>query len=72
LPDGLLAPQARTYDMMYSANQTVFSQWAKEQGAVSADDGLGMLVEQAAASFKIWRGVQPQTQSVLSWLRQQL
>ena len=72
LPDGLLAPQARTYDMMYSANKTVFSQWAEEQGAVCADDGLGMLVEQAAASFAIWRGVQPQTQSVLSWLRQQL
>jgi shikimate dehydrogenase len=72
LPNGLLAPQARTYDMMYSANKTVFSQWAEEQGAVSADDGLGMLVEQAAASFTIWRGVQPQTQSVLSWLRQQL
>jgi shikimate dehydrogenase len=72
LPDGLLAPQARTYDMMYSANKTVFSEWAEEQGAISAADGLGMLVEQAAASFSIWRGVQPQTQSVLSWLRQQL
>ncbi|MDP6969185.1 MAG: shikimate dehydrogenase [Gammaproteobacteria bacterium] len=72
LPDGLLAPQARTYDMMYGAEPTVFSRWARAQGAVVADDGLGMLVEQAAESFAIWRGVRPNTRQVLSWLRQQL
>lgn len=72
LPAGILAVQARTYDMMYGAEPTVFSLWAKEQGAVQADDGLGMLVEQAAESFTIWRGVRPQTSQVLAELRNQL
>jgi shikimate dehydrogenase len=72
LPAGILAQGARTYDMMYGAEPTVFSQWAKQQGATQADDGLGMLVEQAAEAFTIWRGVRPQTQQVLADLRAQL
>jgi len=72
LPDDLLAEGAACYDMMYSKETTVFNTWALEHGAVKAIDGLGMLVEQAAESFKIWRGVQPETQAVMDHLREQL
>ncbi len=72
LPEGILARGARTYDMMYGAEPTVFSQWAMAQGAQQADDGLGMLVEQAAESFTIWRGVRPASDQVLAQLRAQL
>ena len=72
LPAGILAAGARTYDMMYGAEPTVFSQWAMQQGAAQADDGLGMLVEQAAEAFTIWRGVRPSTQQLLTDLRAQL
>jgi shikimate dehydrogenase len=58
--------------MMYSKETTVFNTWALEHGAVKAIDGLGMLVEQAAESFKIWRSVQPETQAVMDHLREQL
>lgn len=60
------------YDMMYSKETTVFNQWAKQHHAAKTIDGLGMLVEQAAESFYIWRGVFPKTDSVLSFVRQQL
>lgn len=66
------ANQTICYDMMYSKDLTVFCQWAKQQGAAKAIDGLGMLVEQAAESFYLWRGVLPKTKSVLNFLRQQL
>ncbi len=69
LPQGVLAPQARTYDMMYGKEPTLFSRWAMDAGAVRADDGLGMLVEQAAESFFLWRQVRPKTQAVLANLR---
>lgn len=72
LPAGILADGGRTYDMMYGAEPTVFSQWAVKQGAEQADDGLGMLVEQAAEAFTIWRGVRPETGQVLADLRAQL
>lgn len=57
------------YDMMYGAEETVFNRWCREQGAEKTIDGLGMLVEQAAEQFAIWRGVRPDTRKVLDLLR---
>ncbi|WP_144112141.1 shikimate dehydrogenase [Paraburkholderia sp. BCC1886] len=56
------------YDMMYGAQPTVFMEYASKLGARSAD-GLGMLVEQAAESFHVWRGVRPSGAPVLAELR---
>ena len=72
LPEGILAEDAACYDMMYGAQPTTFMNWAKQQGASRVLDGLGMLVEQAAESFHIWRGVLPETQPVIETLRQEL
>jgi shikimate dehydrogenase len=63
-----LKPGALAYDMMYGDAAQGFLTWAKENGAVGRD-GLGMLVEQAAEAFQIWRGVLPPTQQVLGELR---
>jgi shikimate dehydrogenase len=72
LPKGLLTNSSRCYDMMYSAQTTIFNAWALKQGAAHANDGLGMLVEQAAQSFNLWRGILPPTAQVLSTLRSEL
>ena len=69
LPDDVLAANASCYDMMYSDTDTAFIIWAKQHGASKAIDGLGMLVEQAAEAFRIWRGVKPETESVMKKIR---
>ena len=66
----VLAPDAACYDMMYGDKDTAFVQWAKQQGVKQAFDGLGMLVEQAAEAFYIWRNVRPDSQPVIAMLRQ--
>jgi len=68
LPENLLNDNACCYDMMYSMSDTPFVSWAKAHGATKAFDGLGMLIEQAAESFFIWRGVRPDTVPVIKML----
>ncbi len=58
--------------MMYSAEPTPFMRWAAQHGAEKSMDGLGMLVEQAAESFFLWRGVRPETAPVIQTVRAQL
>lgn len=58
------------YDLVYGAAETPFLRWARESGAARRVDGLGMLVEQAAAAFERWHGVRPATAPVIAALRQ--
>ena len=68
LPPELFAARPFVYDMMYGAAPTPFLREAARHGAHTAD-GLGMLVEQAAESFFLWRGVRPDAQAVYARLR---
>ncbi|AFJ02375.1 Shikimate 5-dehydrogenase I alpha [Methylophaga frappieri] len=65
-----LADEAACYDMMYGDRDTAFVTWAKAHNAAHALDGLGMLVEQAAEAFFLWRGIRPESQPVIAMLRQ--
>jgi shikimate dehydrogenase len=72
LPPGLYASGALAYDMMYGRGDTPFMTAARADGAARVADGLGMLVEQAAESFTLWRGVRPDSRAVLAELRRQI
>lgn len=67
----VLRPGALAYDMMYGPAAEGFLAWARRHGA-QGRDGLGMLVEQAAEAFRIWRGVRPPAAQVLAELRAEL
>ncbi len=68
LPTGLLAKDGVCYDLAYGNEPTAFVRWGLENGAAKSLDGLGMLVEQAAEAFFIWRGVRPKTRPVIELL----
>ena len=71
VPPQVLRAGTLAVDLMYGPAAEGFLRWAEGHGA-RARDGLGMLVEQAAEAFALWRGVRPQTAPVLSALREQL
>ncbi len=66
LPHDCLNPGAVCYDLTYADRPTVFMHWAVLEGAGLVLDGWGMLVEQAAESFYVWRGVRPPTDTLLA------
>lgn len=68
-PAAAVSPETLCYDLSYGLSPTPFSVWAREQGARRSVMGWGMLVEQAAESFFIWRGVRPQTAPVLKQMK---
>ena len=69
VPPAAVGPHTLCYDMMYGREETAFCAWARAQGAGRAVPGWGMLVEQAAESFLLWRGVRPATAAVLAALK---
>ena len=69
LPPDVVRSAKVCYDLAYGRHDTVFMRWARGHGAGAVHMGLGMLVEQAAESFQLWRGVRPDTAPVLAALR---
>lgn len=69
LPQRVLREGGWCYDLMYADKPTAFVRWGLQQNAAKALDGLGMLVEQAAESFALWRGTRPETAAVIAALR---
>jgi len=72
IPASIFSHAALAYDMMYSHELTHFLKFAQLHGAQRLADGIGMLVEQAAESFFIWRGIYPQTKPVITMLKSRL
>lgn len=68
LPADILAPGGSCYDLAYASEPTPFVRWGREKHAVVNADGIGMLVEQAAEAFLLWRGVRPATRPVIEAL----
>ena len=68
-PAAAVSPGTFCYDLSYGLTPTPFSEWARNQGAARSVMGWGMLVEQAAESFYIWRGVRPETAPVLKQMK---
>jgi len=71
LPVNLLAKNGVCYDLAYGNEPTVFVRWGLENHALKSLDGLGMLVEQAAEAFFIWRGIRPKTRPVIEMLNKE-
>jgi shikimate dehydrogenase len=71
VPPGVIGPTTLCYDMAYGKGDTAFTRWAKNAGAGRAETGWGLLVEQAAESFYMWRGVRPDTKPVLEAVKNQ-
>jgi shikimate dehydrogenase len=71
LPEALLVKNGICYDLAYSNEPTVFVRWGQQNQALKSLDGLGMLVEQAAEAFFIWRGIRPQTRPVIELLNKE-
>ena len=69
VPVRLLTPTTVAYDLAYARGETPFTQWARKRGLTQVHKGYGMLVEQAAVAFALWRGVRPDTAPVLAALR---
>lgn len=69
IPDAVIGPNTICYDLAYGQEPTPFLTWALSKGAAGAHLGWGMLVEQAAESFHLWRGVRPETHPVLDVLK---
>jgi shikimate dehydrogenase len=67
-PESIVGPSTRCYDLAYARGDTPFVAWARNAGVEHAEQGLGMLVEQAAEAFFIWRGVRPDTKPVIDEL----
>lgn len=72
LPATILTERSCCYDLVYGAGPTAFMRWAAHHAAWAVSDGLGMLVEQAAQSFHIWRGIHPETKPVIQRVRELL
>jgi shikimate dehydrogenase len=68
-PIGALGNKTTCYDLSYGLKPTPFTAWARDHGAARAVMGWGMLVEQAAESFRLWRGVRPETEPVLKQIQ---
>jgi shikimate dehydrogenase len=69
IPISVVESTTVCYDMAYGVGDTSFVAWAKRLGAARAEQGWGMLVEQAAEAFELWRGMRPDTRPVLEALK---